>query len=69
MARYILFEGTLRLIVFVAFFDAFEVYVNHPGIALLARATVVTLLGGLIFNLVAWHWKNRRYLPLQDKQS
>jgi hypothetical protein len=70
-ARFILFEGSLRLISLLAFFTAFEVYL-HPGhlsFALLARLIIPVMIIGPIFNLIAWYWNNRRYLPKPSQES
>ena len=39
----------------------FYVIYSHVHVALAVRVTVLTLLCNPVFNLLEWHWKDRRY--------
>ncbi len=71
--RFILWEGTLRLLVLAVLLTVFEDYVAQwrLSIALMVRVTFLVLLSGPLFNLVEWHWNDRRYPPRpnQNQQS
>jgi len=70
MARFVLFNNFWREAVFIILWGfLFAVCLLHLNIALVLRATMLILLLGRGFNLLEWHWNERRYFHRSNRQS
>ncbi len=67
--RFVLLHGIAREAVFVIGWNVLYAVYLHLMISLVARVTIFVLLMGRVFNLVEWHWSERRYSPQAKRNS
>jgi hypothetical protein len=67
--RFLLFYGALREAAFLILWNVLYAVYSHASVALAIRVTIFVLLMGRVFNLLVWHWNDRRYLPRPNEQS
>src|ERR1035437_61753 len=68
MARFVLFNNVWREAVFIVVWNVLFAVCFHVNIALVVRVTIFVLLMGRVFNLLVWHWNERRYSHRPDQQ-
>jgi hypothetical protein len=70
MTRFVLFNGVWREAVAIIVWSVLFAVCLHVSIALVLRVALLILLMGRVFNLLEWHWNERRYrLPPKPAPS
>jgi uncharacterized membrane protein len=63
-ARFVLFSGALREAVVIIGLNVLYGFFLHTSIAIAVEVSIFTLLMGRVFNLLEWHWNERRFRRL-----
>jgi hypothetical protein len=61
MTRFLLLHELFRTAVFQIAWSVWIVVFGHVNIAMALRVAIFVLLLQVVFNLMAWHWNERRY--------